>query len=268
MRNWSELATDRTYDLSTIVGVLFDLDDTFLTHGQLHAEVLASLHALRTRGFRLVGVTGRPVGYAQVLLPTLGIDAIVAENGSVGWRRKGRTFEAFDWTEQAERARRKVRLDDLVEQIRSRVPDLGPTGDGNLRVSDRTWDIAEFVQADPSSVAELTTAIRESGFRVFQSSVHVHATLDGWDKASGVLRFLQEEWGEDPTSARGRYVYVGDSTNDAACFYAFAMSVGVANVRAALPKLSVPPVFVTSDERGRGFIEVAETLCRRTPSPG
>ena len=62
------------------------------------------------------------------------------------------------------------------------------------------------------------------------------------------------------TTSCTRWAYVGDSTNDALMFAHFEHSIGVANVRrfeAALPQL---PRYVTLQERGAGFAEVAAAV--------
>jgi hydroxymethylpyrimidine pyrophosphatase-like HAD family hydrolase len=108
-----------------------------------------------------------------------------------------------------------------------------------------------------------------AGARTTRSSVHIHATFDADDKASGAVRFLADVFGEDPGRAVNRYAFVGDSGNDAACFAAFRTSFGVANVDKALARLVVPPRFVTSAPMGEGFAELAEKWLelRQTSNP-
>lgn len=48
-----------------IRGVLFDLDDTLLSHGVLTEEAYSALWLLRRHGLRLVAVTGRPSGWGR-----------------------------------------------------------------------------------------------------------------------------------------------------------------------------------------------------------
>lgn len=100
----------------------------------------------------------------------------------------------------------------------------------------------------------------ERGVRTLQSSVHIHLTRDAADKASGAARLLWERFGEDPTRARRTHAFIGDSGNDAAAFGAFAVTFGVANVRAHLGKLSVAPRYVASAPMGLGFAEIAARL--------
>ena len=69
-----------------------------------------------------------------------------------------------------------------------------------------------------------------------------------------------ERWHEDPGAAVHRWAFAGDSTNDAACFAAFRTTFGVANVRAFVRRMSMPPRWIASAERGEGFAEIARAL--------
>jgi hydroxymethylpyrimidine pyrophosphatase-like HAD family hydrolase len=66
--------------------------------------------------------------------------------------------------------------------------------------------------------------------------------------------------GQDLDAERERWLFVGDSGNDAAAFAHFPLSAGVANVASHLSALPVPPRFVSQADRGRGFAEIAEQL--------
>jgi hypothetical protein len=105
--------------------------------------------------------------------------------------------------------------------------------------------------------------IQAAGARHTQSSVHLHATFDTDDKASGALRFCAHELGEDPGAALVRFAFIGDSSNDASCFAAFHTTFGVANIRAVLPSLSIPPRYVAARPMGDGFSEIAEEILRK-----
>jgi hypothetical protein len=67
-------------------------------------------------------------------------------------------------------------------------------------------------------------------------------------------------FGVDPTEARFRYAYIGDSENDSACFAAFASTLGVQNLSG---RPSVPPRYITPSPRSKGFLEAAQTLLER-----
>jgi hydroxymethylpyrimidine pyrophosphatase-like HAD family hydrolase len=132
--------------------------------------------------------------------------------------------------------------------------------DNRGRRSDVAWDIGERVTLSESEIAQLARIVVEEGARTTRSSVHLHATFERDDKASGVVRFVGARFGVDAGAALHRYAFCGDSANDAACFSAFATSFGVANVRAFVDRVSVPPRYVATRERGAGFAEIARAI--------
>jgi hydroxymethylpyrimidine pyrophosphatase-like HAD family hydrolase len=132
--------------------------------------------------------------------------------------------------------------------------------DSHARTSDLALDIGESQRVKADVVASIEAAARELGMRTFVSSVHLHLTLDPFDKATGTIAFLGDRFGDDATSARHRYAYIGDSANDAACFYAFNTTFGVANVASSLPRLSVTPRYIAATSKGAGFSEICSRI--------
>jgi hypothetical protein len=106
----------------------------------------------------------------------------------------------------------------------------------------------------------MVQAARAMGFLTFVSTVHMHLTLDPVDKAVGVLALLTRLFAEDPTVARCRYAFVGDSGNDDACFGGFVTTIGVANVAKSLGQISLAPRYVARAERGAGFAEIGDRI--------
>src|SRR5258706_3130599 len=241
-------------------GVLFDLDDTLLSHGALTREAYGALWDLRDAGMRLVAVTGRPSGWGEVIARQWPIDAAVTENGAVHIVREGKGIARIEACDEAERRSRRLRLASLVERVREIVPEARLADDVDARRSDVTWDIGERVRLPEDRIAAIVAEIRAAGARTTQSSVHLHATYDGDDKASGAIEFLRASFSEDAGSAVASYAFVGDSANDAACFAAFRTTFGVANVRDYAAKMSVPPKWIASKAMGDGFAEIARAL--------
>ncbi|MEP6996366.1 MAG: HAD hydrolase family protein, partial [Betaproteobacteria bacterium] len=66
--------------------------------------------------------------------------------------------------------------------------------------------------------------------------------------------------GVDLDAERDRFIFIGDSPNDAAMFEYFPYAVGVANVRKFAGRLANLPVFVTERESGAGFAELVDYL--------
>jgi HAD superfamily hydrolase (TIGR01484 family) len=243
-------------------GLLFDLDDTFLSHGLLSEEAYRALWALHRGGFRLVAVTGRPSGWGEVVARQWPIDGAVTENGAVFLVREGRGIARIEACDAGERQRRRILLAKLVDEVRGEVPEARLADDVDARRSDITWDIGERVTLPAPRVAIIERLIVAAGARTTRSSVHVHATFDADDKASGAVRFLHQRFSEDVGSALATYAFVGDSGNDAACFSAFRTTFGVANVKPYLSRLPVPPRYVARGTMGQGFHEIADALLR------
>jgi hydroxymethylpyrimidine pyrophosphatase-like HAD family hydrolase len=88
----------------------------------------------------------------------------------------------------------------------------------------------------------------------------LHITLDQADKATGTLGFLERRLAIDPTLARQRFAFIGDSDNDGPCFSGFRTTIGVKNLSG---RSTVPPRFVTRGAKSAGFIEAARVLIAR-----
>ncbi len=251
-------------------GLLFDLDDTVLTRGVLTREAFDALWKLHDAGLRLVAVTGRPSGWGELIVRQWPVDGAVTENGAVHVLRDSGRVVVRERCTPEERGARAARLKELVARIAEIVPEAELTDDAAGRRSDVTWDVGEHACLSAERVALIEAAIVHAGARTTRSSVHVHATLDVDDKASGAISFLSAAFAEDAGSAVSRYAFVGDSGNDAACFGGFALTFGVANVRSSLRRIAVPPRYVASRSMGEGFAEVAMALLSlrgATPSP-
>jgi HAD superfamily hydrolase (TIGR01484 family) len=238
-------------------GVAFDLDDTLLDHGRLLEGTYSALFRLHEAGLLLYGVTGRPAGWADVLARLFPVQAMIAENGAITCARRGGKVELIDTVDGPTRHQRAQRLGQLVNDAMRRFPDLVLSDDVRARISDRTFDIGEHQQVPAERVAEVAAFLRDAGARVFTSSVHLHATFDYADKASGAVRVLAQDTGLDATAVRHAFAYLGDSENDASCFAAFELSIGVSNLRG---RATLRPRYTTSCPMGAGVTEAASAI--------
>ncbi len=240
-------------------GLLFDLDDTVLSHGVLTRAAYDALWDLKGAGLVLVAVTGRPSGWGEVIARQWPIDAAITENGAVLVHREGMAIARVEACDATERRSRRIRLAQLVETVREIVPEARLTDDVDARVSDITWDIGERVRLPDERIELIAEAIRAARARTTRSSVHIHATFDADDKATGTMRYLVSR-GEDAGAARSRFAFVGDSPNDAACFAAFTTTFGVANIERHVERITVAPRYITPSTMGAGFAEIARAL--------
>jgi HAD superfamily hydrolase (TIGR01484 family) len=247
---------DRT-TAKNLIGVLFDLDDTLLDHGELTEIAYAALYRLRESGLRLMAVTGRPSGWGEVLTRMWPLDGMVTENGTIAILDRGRTVEIVDEVDPQTRSRRSALRDELVSDLRHHFPAICPALDVHLRRADYTFDIGETRTVACSEVDRMEAFARARGARTVRSSVHLHVCYDGSDKASGAIRAIVRAFEQDATTARARFAFIGDSENDEPAFNAFLTTAGVGNLRGT-PTLS--PRYRTTAERGRGFAEFAQKI--------
>jgi len=147
-----------------------------------------------------------------------------------------------------------------VRIVKEEVPEAELSDDAHLRRSDVTWDIGERMRLPKETVERITRILRSRGARTTASSVHLHATYDSTDKASGAIRALRSIMNEDEGSSIVHWAFIGDSGNDRACFAAFATTFGVANVSEHLGSLSIPPRWVARAPMGRGFAEISRAV--------
>lgn len=238
-------------------GLLFDLDDTLLDHGRLTEAAYSALFRLREAGFESYAVTGRPAGWASVIVRQWPIDGAVAENGAIAFCVDARGLRSFDPVIGPERQRRQLALAALCADVQREFPELVPADDVPLRRTDFTFDIGEHQRVAGERVAEVRAFAAARGASTLASSVHLHLSFDHEDKASGIVRLIHALRGVDPSATLGRYAFIGDSENDAACFAAFRESIGVKNLSG---RPTVPPRYLTTRERGAGFVEAVAAL--------
>ena len=241
-------------------GVVFDIDDTVTRNGVLEPDAYAAMHLLADAGFELVAVTGRPLGWTDVIARLWPVRVAVGENGA-GWTwvDDDGTHEGY-FCSEAERAAQASLLDTIRREAEAAMPHVRTTNDHRHRRCDLAFDVGESVSLPRADIDALVALIEELGAQCSVSTVHAHAVPGPWDKAQGVERALEEVVGINLSAELERWVFVGDSGNDAAAFARFPKSVGVANVRGHLDRLPIPPRYITDHDRGRGFAELAAHL--------
>jgi HAD superfamily hydrolase (TIGR01484 family) len=249
-------------------GVLADIDDTISTHGKITAEAYGAIERLRAAGLLVVPITGRPAGWCDHIARMWPVDAVVGENGALymrydaASRRLVRRFVVDDETRRANR----VRLAAIGAKILAAVPGTALASDQLYREADLAIDFCEDVTPLPRRAIDRIVALMEAeGMTAKVSSIHVNGWFGAYDKLAMTKTLFAEVFGIDLGRERERFVFVGDSPNDAPMFAYFPHSVGVANVRAFADRIATPPAYVTEREAGAGFTELAELLLAARP---
>lgn len=243
--------------------LLTDIDDTLTSHGRLEAKAYAALERLEAAGIRVVPITGRPAGWCDMIARFWPVSGIVGENGALYMRydRRAKKMQRRFWQAEAERQASRAKLSQLAETILREVPGTALASDQQYRECDLAIDFCEDVPALPASdIDRIVALFEEAGATAKVSSIHVNGWFGQWDKLSMTRAFFSECFGIDLDAARDSVVFSGDSPNDAPMFGYFPFSVGVANVRPFLDRISAKPKFITAGEGGSGFVELADLL--------
>jgi HAD superfamily hydrolase (TIGR01484 family) len=256
-RPWSELDPSAARD---VLGVFTDIDDTLTSDGAIAADALAALDRLHAAGIRVIAITGRPMGWSEPFARSWPVDAIVAENGAVALFREAGALHVEYTQDEPTRVQNARRLSTVAEQVLREVPGASLARDSAGRVTDIAIDHAEFTQLPPQRIGQVVALMSAAGMNATVSSIHINGWFGTHTKLSGARWMVQRLFGRELEAELGRWVYVGDSTNDQLMFGHFPLSVGVANLLQFEAQLEVWPRFITQHERGRGFAEVADAL--------
>jgi len=251
-----------------IRGVFCDIDDTLTSEGRLTARAYAALERLRAGGRLVIPITGRPAGWCDHIARMWPVDAVVGENGAFyfyydGARKKLVQRFLFD---AAVRAANREKMAAVRERILREVPGCALATDQLYREADLAIDFCEDVPRLPfAEVDRIVALMRAAGMTAKISSIHVNGWFGDYDKLGMTRTLMQERYGVDLVRDQARYLFVGDSPNDAPMFRFFSNSIGVANVADFGARLADAPVYVTSRRSGEGFVEVAELLLSANP---
>ena len=249
--------------IAGVRGLLADIDDTITTDGRLTAAAFAALEELHTAGLVVVPITGRPAGWCDHIARMWPVSGVVGENGAFWMRydRASRKLVKRFLADAGQRAANRAKLERVAQRILADVQGAALASDQHYRETDLAIDFREDVAPLPRDRVDRIVALMEAaGMTAKVSSIHVNGWFGRYDKLDMTRRFLAEALGVDLDAEKARFVFVGDSPNDAPMFSYFPLSVGVANVQHFADRIATLPAFVTAGEAGAGFVELAERL--------
>jgi HAD superfamily hydrolase (TIGR01484 family) len=244
-------------DLSRVQAVFTDVDGTLTTKGRLLGTTLRAIEWL------VALVSGRPAGWGECWARQLPVAGVIVENGGLTFipHADGTVQRQYAQAE-GERKKARARLEAVVSQALKKVRGARLSSDSRYTEVDLAIDYAEEADLGPSGADRIEAFMRAHGVTAVRSSVHVNCWVGDFDKASAVRRFLRQQWKTSLKPDDRRFLYLGDSFNDAPLFKAFPLSVGVANVADVLPRIEAAPRYITRSREGRGFGEVADAVVR------
>lgn len=247
-------------DLSQVEALFSDVDGTLTTHDRVESATLGALEALRDAGIRVVLVSGRSAGWGECWARQWPVEGVIVENGGLYFTRNRKGFVRVFSEPDGERQRARAKLERAVAAVMKQVPGARLSSDSLYREVDLAIDYNEEAKLGAEAAGTIERLLAKRGVTGVRSSVHVNCWVGPFDKQTAVRLYLKREWKAKLAKADPRWVYVGDSFNDAPMFAAFPLSVGVANVRDVLDRIETPPAFVTKAREGAGARELAKAL--------
>ena len=256
------------HDLENIQGILFDIDDTFTLNGRIIPQAYSALWKLHDTGLFLVPITGRPAGWCDHIARMWPVDAVVGENGAFYYfycKEEGRLKRRYV-IDPEEMQRRSEEMEKIRQEVSIRVPDARIAADQHFRLFDLAVDFAEDVpRLSRESIRDICRVFEEHHAVCKVSSIHVNGWFGDYDKRTTARLFLEERLNISWQDAQETVLYMGDSPNDEPMFEAFPFSVGVANVKRFVDSMDHPPAYITEQEGGLGFAEMAQAIISSRP---
>ena len=243
--------------------VLTDIDDTLTTDGRLPACAYSAMETLESAGLRVGVVTGRPAGWCDMIARFWPVAGVIGENGGLcfSYDRMARSMRRIYSSGEQCRIEDSQRLERIRDKILAEVPGARVSADQPYRVSDLAIDFREDVEslsdAETNRIQEIFV---ENGAQAKISSIHVNGWYGDHDKLSMTRRFVDEILGLDLDRERERFLYCGDSPNDAPLFDYFPHACGVANIVQFKGRLSAEPNWIARRRGGQGFAEIVHRI--------
>lgn len=248
-------------DTSNIIGIFFDIDDTFSTNGKIDAEAYSSLWRLKKMGKVVVPVTGRPAGWCDHIARMWPVDAVIGENGALYFMMKAGKMTKNYTADELQRVVYKKKLADIRDEILREVPGAEVASDQDYREFDMAIDFCEDVRRlSGQDIDRIVEIFRKYGAETKVSSIHVNGWFGGYDKLTTTKIFVRKELKMDLDRDNDRFIFCGDSPNDEPMFEYFDKSVGVANVMDFFDRLKIYPKYITTGKSGAGFAELVDCL--------
>jgi HAD superfamily hydrolase (TIGR01484 family) len=248
---------------SNLLGLFFDIDDTFTTHGKIESKAFEALWLAGNAGLKLVPITGRPAGWCDHIARMWPVAGVVGENGAFYFwydEGAGKLQKRFRDPEEVRKEKRS-RLEAVQREILESVPGTALASDQLYRETDLAVDYCEDVPPLPwEEVQRICAIFKQHGATCKVSSIHVNGWFGDYGKLDMTRTFVRERWGLELDSVRERFLFCGDSPNDEPMFAYFPYSAGVRNIHRFAEQMNSLPAFLADHEGGKGFAQIVETV--------
>lgn len=191
------------------------------------------------------------------------VHGVIGENGGLYFRYANKKMQRhFAVTEETRKENQK-KLKLIEEEILQSVPGAAIASDQFCRVLDLAVDFAEDVEPlEKTEVQRIVQIFEEHGATAKVSSIHVNGWFGHYDKLTMCQEFCQRELAMNLIEKNHEFAFSGDSPNDEPMFSFFKNSFAVANISKFLHELKFKPAYITQNEGGHGFVEIANALLK------
>ena len=248
---------------AAITYLLTDIDDTITFEGKIPACAFQAMEDLDNAGIKVIPITGRPSGWCDHIARMWPVKAVVGENGAFYFvydNHNKRMIRRYFKTDQ-ERQQDQKKLSAIKQKILNSIPGCVVSADQPYREADLAIDFAEDVPLlFQTDIDRIVTIFEQNGATAKASSIHVNGWFGGYDKLSMTRILFKEVFKTDLDAIKENLIFIGDSPNDEPMFEYFPNAVGVANVLEFFDRLVFKPAWITKDEGGFGFAQLAEIL--------
>ena len=263
-----ELNTLTEGEVASLRYVLTDVDDTITTNGKLHPEGLEALWRLHDSGLKVICVTGGSAGWGDTYLRQWPVEAVLSESGAVCLYREDGVIRHYVHPSIVKEGYEQ-RAKELIKKVLYLIPEAKLSSDQFARIYDIAFDHgSEPPYLNKAQIARVVAICNEMGAGTAVSSIHVNAWFGEFDKRRGTEAFFRDVLGLEGPILQEICCYCGDAPNDQVMFSHFPLSFGVGNIRRHSQSMQYLPKFVSQQEGGAGFCEIAEALlrCKRNNS--
>ena len=247
----------------TLLGVFFDIDDTFTAHGKIGPKPFQAIWSLKEAGLKVVPITGRPAGWCDHIARMWPVDGVVGENGAFyfWYDQKEKKLKKRFMDSDPVREENRRRLSMVKEEILRSVPGTALASDQQYREADLAIDYCEDLKPLPwQEVERICGIFKKHGATCKVSSVHVNGWFGDYNKLGMTKLLVLEQWGLMLNDQKNRFIFCGDSPNDEPMFEYFPHAAGVRNILNFAERMKHFPTFVASQEGGEGFAEIVQTI--------
>lgn len=248
---------------SKIKFLLTDIDDTLTNHGLLQKNAFDSVWKLHESGVHVIPVTGRPAGWCELIARQWPVAAVVGENGAFYFRYTQKKMLRHFCADEKSITENRKKLEKIKTEILNSVPGCAVASDQFCRLMDLAIDFCEDVAPlSEKDVDRIKAIFEKHGAHAKVSSIHVNGWFGEYNKLSESLHLLKSEFQLSDANIKEQCAFVGDSPNDEPMWEFFPNSLAVSNIKTQLHRLQTKPNFVSDQDGGNGFSQIAEKIIR------